>query len=155
MRFIIYRNTRVFLIVALLTNDAVNDANTKSSQFYTSNAKFASDSNKRHCFLLNEQSRKINRKIKIFLIVWFRNVKRRRRWNNIKVLSFNVIRILFRRRNFRVVAKERFFFQFPFPHGGREIFLGNFPSRMWEGKRFFWISLPTWKKIRKKWIFTY
>ena len=49
----------------------------------------------------------------------------------------------------------RIFFQFPFPHGGREIFLGDFPSRMWKGKRFFWISLPTWKKIRKKRIFTY
>ena len=29
----------------------------------------------------------------------------------------------------------RIFFQFLFPHGGREIFLGDFPFRMWEGKR--------------------
>ena len=47
---------------------------------------------------------------------------------------------------------ERIFFQFPFFHGKREIFLGDFPSHMWEGKRFFWIPLFTWKKIMKKWI---
>ena len=66
MKFIIYRNIRIFLIFASLTINAVDDANTKSSRFYTSNAKFASNSNKRRCFLFNEQSRKINKKIKFF-----------------------------------------------------------------------------------------
>ena len=69
MRLIIYQNTPIFLMFASLTIDAVNDANTKSSRFYISNAKFVSDLNERRCFLFNEQSKEINRKIKKILIV--------------------------------------------------------------------------------------
>ena len=69
MRFIIYRNTRVFLIRVSLTIDAANNANTESDRFYTFCAKIASNSNERRCFLFNEQRKKINRKIEIFLIV--------------------------------------------------------------------------------------
>ena len=95
MKFTIYRNTRVFLIRASLTIDVVNNANTKTSRLYTSNAKFASDSNERRWFLFNEQSRKINRKIEILLIIWFRDVKWRRRRSSIRVLSLDVTNILF------------------------------------------------------------
>ena len=107
MRLTIYRNTRVFLIVASLTINAANDANTENSRLYTSSVKFASNSNERRCSLLNEQSKKINRKIKIFLIIWLRNVTWRRRRNNIRMLSFDVIRILFRRKNLLTLS---FFF---------------------------------------------
>ena len=69
MKLTIYQKIRVFLIRALLTINAVNNANTKNSRFHTSNAKFASDLNERRCFLLNEQNKEINRKIEIFLIV--------------------------------------------------------------------------------------
>ena len=98
MKFIIYRNTRVLLMFASLTIDVVDDENTKDSRFCTSRAKFVSNSNERRCFLLNWQNKKVIRKIKILLIVWFRNVKRQRRRKSIKTLSFDVIRIFFRRR---------------------------------------------------------
>ena len=111
MRLTIYRNTRVFLIRASLTIDVVNDVNTESSRFHTSSAKFASNSNKRCCFLFNEQNREINKKIEIFLIVWFRNVKRWQRRNNVKMLSFDVIQILFRRKNLFILS---FFFALRF-----------------------------------------
>ena len=54
IKLIMYRNTRVLLIRASLTIDAVNDANTEESRFYTFCAKFASDSNERRCSLFNE-----------------------------------------------------------------------------------------------------
>ena len=41
---------------------------------------------------------------------------------------------------------------FPFPHGGREEIFFNFPFHMREEKRFFSVSLLTWKK---KWFFIY
>ena len=50
---------------------------------------------------------------------------------------------------------RRTFFQFFFFHEKRKVFLKDFPPRMWQGKRFFWISLLTWKKIRKKSNFIY
>ena len=90
-------------MLASLTIDAVDDANTKSSRFCTSCAKFASSSNERRCFLFDWQSRKIIKRIKILLIVWFRSVKRQRRRKSIKALSFDVIRIFFRRKSLLIL----------------------------------------------------
>ena len=53
MKFVIYRNTRIFLMLASLTIDVVDDANTENSRLCTTRAKFALNLNKRRCSLLN------------------------------------------------------------------------------------------------------
>ena len=48
--------------------------------------------------------------------------------------------------------------KFPFPHEGREIFLGDFPSRMWEGKRLsshFPSQWPPWIYEKKNLFYSY
>ena len=47
---------------------------------------------------------------------------------------------------YRVIAEGRKGMRDPTFRMGREEIFFNFPSRMWKGKRFFSISLPTWKK---------
>ena len=47
MKFIIYRNTRVFLNFASLKIEIIDDKNTKNSSFCTTRAKYALNSNKR------------------------------------------------------------------------------------------------------------
>ena len=50
--------------------------------------------------------------------------------------------------------EKRDYFQFPIPHVKREIIFFNFPSRMWEGKRFFshfYSQRSPWILIFKIW----